>query len=113
MWILTTRGFYSVVQKPWDVQRDTLTVRARVAADLEALRAVCPSLGAVTQDISADYRFRAQAPRLEVSAALERLASEIDYDNFKNEIAQAQGFDRAAVYSAVWRELVQLQRGKM
>ena len=112
MWILTKHGFYSVVQKPWDVQGDTLTVRARVAADLEALRAVCSGLGAVTEDDAADYRYRAQAPRLEVGAALERLALQIDYNNFKNEIAHAQGYERAAVYHGVWHELLQLQRGK-
>ena len=35
MWLFTTSGFFSIVQKTGDVH---LTVWARVAADLDALR---------------------------------------------------------------------------
>jgi hypothetical protein len=35
MWIFTTIGFFSIVQKP---RTDFLTVRARVASDLDDLR---------------------------------------------------------------------------
>ena len=39
MWILSEQGFYSVVQKEWNVRSDSLTIRARCEADLENLRA--------------------------------------------------------------------------
>ena len=48
MWLITPVGFFSIVQKPSDVAADTLTVRARVQGDLEALREqFLPGLGAI------------------------------------------------------------------
>lgn len=38
MWLITPIGFFSVVQKAEDKQRDTLTVRSRVRGDLAALK---------------------------------------------------------------------------
>ena len=110
MWILTTTGFYSIVEKPWDRPHGTLTIRTRVAGDLEALRSQCPELGAVAVDPDADYRFRAQAPRAAVARALSRLAESLDYDNFKNEVAQQQGRERACLYHRVWDVLGTLQQ---
>lgn len=37
MWVVTDFGFFSVVQKPGDAEAGTLTVRARVRGDLEAV----------------------------------------------------------------------------
>ena len=46
MWLFTRFGFFSIVRKPGD---DNLTVRARVAADLDALREqYLPELSATT-----------------------------------------------------------------
>lgn len=50
MWIITPLGFFSIVQKPGDVPTGTLTIRARVRSDLEALKAaVLPGLGKITE----------------------------------------------------------------
>ena len=38
MWAITNFGFFSIVEKPDDEQKRTLTIRARVKADLENLR---------------------------------------------------------------------------
>jgi hypothetical protein len=38
MWIMTTIGFFSIVQKPEDKDDDTMTIRSRVKSDLIALR---------------------------------------------------------------------------
>jgi hypothetical protein len=38
MWLITSIGFFSVVQKPGDKQNSTLTVRSRVRSDLAALK---------------------------------------------------------------------------
>jgi len=38
MWLITSVGFFSIVEKPDDREAGTLTIRARVREDLEALR---------------------------------------------------------------------------
>ncbi len=110
MWLVTTTGFYSVVEKPGDRHAGTLTVRARARADLEALRsASLPELGEIEEDGGADYRFRARAPRKAVAGAISRQIEGIDYDNFKSAIGERQGHARADVYHEVWRALFQIQ----
>lgn len=112
MWLITTTGFYSVVQKPWDRKLGTLTVRARAKTDLEALRAdSLPELGEVLEDADADYRFRAQAPKAAVARAAQAQVSAIDYDNFKSAVGKRQGRERAHIYLDVWGALRQIQDG--
>src|SRR3954451_23252778 len=106
MWLFTTQGFYSVVTHRRD--RDKLLVRARAREDLEALREQIPELR-IFSDPSADYRWRAVVTRAEWVAALAQLASDIDYDNFKNAVAIRQGIDRERLYSRVWAALRSLQ----
>ena len=110
MWLITPIGFFSIVQKPDDRQSDTLTVRARVASDLDALREhYLPELGPIAADRGTDYRFRAVAPRLAVAEAMRRLVHDLDYSNFKNTVAEQQGYQRAATYHKVWDALYTLQ----
>lgn len=107
MWVTTTRGFFSVVahrDKP-----ETVLVRARVREDLEALAELAGPLD-ITDTPDGDYGFRAEAARERWSAALVLLASEIDYGNFKNAVAERQGHERAGVYGRVWSALRELQR---
>lgn len=111
MWIMTSCGFFSIVEKPEDREEHLLTIRARVREDLEALRdRWLPALGPIQDWATSDYRFRARAPRAAVAAALAQLTAAIDYDNFKNEVAKTQGYDRARTYSKVWEVLYGLQR---
>jgi len=110
MWLITTTGFYSIVEKPWDRDGGTLTVRARALADLEALRtAGLPELGEVKEDPTADYRFRAQAPRTAVTRAVAAQVEAIDYDNFKSAVGKRQGRHREHIYHDVWGALHQIQ----
>lgn len=110
MWLLTPEGFFSIVQKPGDAARGTLTVRARVAADLDNLRrTVLPTLGATEAGLGTDYKFRATAPREDVARALGELALRTTYSNFKNAVAHQQGPQRAALYHEVWDVLYTLQ----
>ncbi|TFG44539.1 MAG: hypothetical protein E4H41_07465 [Gemmatimonadales bacterium] len=110
MWLITTTGFYSIVQKPWDEEGGTLTVRARAKADLGALRSAgLPELGEVKEDTDADYRFRAQAPCAAVSRAVQAQVDAIDYDNFKSAVAKRQGSARAHIYHDVWDALYRIQ----
>ena len=111
MWLITTLGFYSVVQKPWDREAGTLTIRARARADLEALRdSYLPDLGDIVESGAADYRFRAQAPQASVAEAARRIVTGIDYDNFKSAVGERQGEAREDVYHRVWQELLAIQR---
>jgi len=108
MWLMTKIGFYSIVQKPWDMKTKTLTVRARCAADLERFRAICPGLGPTKRDDVADYRYRAQGPRESVSDAVWKLANAVNYDNFKSEISKDDP-TRANLYTRCWAALLPIQ----
>lgn len=107
MWLFTTQGFYSVVAHRDDP--DTLIVRARTASDIEALREQIPHIQPF-EDATADYRHRACVSRAEWLTAVAQLTAEIDYDNFKSEVARSQGADRSQLYGRVWAELLRLQR---
>lgn len=110
MWLITPVGFFSIVQKPGDKQNDTLTVRSRVRSDLAALKQhYLPGLGLIQESHDTDYRFRAVAPRSEVSAAMARMVDGLVYSNFKSEVAKKQGHKRASLYHQVWDVLYQLQ----
>jgi ADP-ribose pyrophosphatase YjhB (NUDIX family) len=111
MWLITPTGFFSIVCKPGDRKAGTLTIRARVKSDLEALRQQClPSLGKVTENEGTDYPYRAKAKRSEVAKALAQMVEQLDYDNFKNEVAEKQGHHRAKVYHEVWDVLYDLEK---
>jgi ADP-ribose pyrophosphatase YjhB (NUDIX family) len=110
MWLITPIGFFSVVQKPDDKHAGTLTVRARLRSDLAALKLhYLPGLGAINESSDTDYRFRATAPRADVSAAMSRLVEALDYSNFKAEVAKRQGHARSGLYHDVWSVLYKLQ----
>ena len=110
MWLMTTFGFFSIVQKPEDVGGGLLTIRARVREDLDRLRAVyLPELGPTQESTDSDYRFRARASKEAVAAALTHIAKDIDYSNFKNAVAKRQGPLRAKAYGKVWDVLYGLQ----
>jgi len=108
MWLLTPDGFYSIVQKHGE---SDLCLRARVAADLDRLRErYLPSLTPTTETPGGDYRFRAWASHEAVAEALGTIARELDYDNFKNEVAR-HDHERAHAYHDVWEVLGRLQPG--
>lgn len=110
MWLITPIGFFSIVQKPGDKKTGTLTIRARVRGDLTALKLhYLPGLGPIKESSDTDYRFRATAPRTEVSAAMARLVDGLDYSNFKSEVAKRQGHARSALYHDVWSVIYKLQ----
>jgi ADP-ribose pyrophosphatase YjhB (NUDIX family) len=106
MWLLTPVGFFSIVQKPGDEKADTLTIRSRAKGDLYALRLhYLPSLGEVIANAGTDYRFRASAPRADIAQVMSKLITDINYDNFKNEVTKRQGKARAQTYHKVWDSL--------
>src|SRR5262245_10898578 len=105
MWLATNFGFFSVVQKQGD--RD-LTVRARARQDIEALRAYCPELGPTISTPLRDYGCRAVVPHKAWAMTMAKIGEAIDYSNFKDSVAEQQGYERASIYTTVWAALYDL-----
>lgn len=101
MWIILNNAFLSVVAHR--TKSEVLLVRARVAGDIER---VFPA-AKVVENRSADYRFRAEIPRPEVTAALATVVQTIDYDNFKASVIDGRRHD---AYMNVWSDLKALQK---
>ena len=109
MWIFTDVGFFSVVEKPEDRDARMLTVRSRVAADLDALREkFMPELGPTISGTGTDYRYRAKIAKAAFSEGMKRVSEAVDYDNFKHAVGTRQGYDRARIYARIWTDLLAL-----
>jgi hypothetical protein len=107
MWLFTNVGFFSVVQKPGT---DCLTVRGRVAGDLDRLREhYLPELSATVAGAGTDYPYRATVGHEEFARALAQLVRDVDYPNFKSEVGARMGYERAHVYGRVWGALLDLE----
>jgi 8-oxo-dGTP pyrophosphatase MutT (NUDIX family) len=103
MWLMTTFGYFSIVQKKGTKQ---LTVRARVGSDLDRLRdRYLPTLTPTFEKPGSDYRYRATVSHSDLGAAMAGIVSDIHYDNFKSEVDHVQGHARESVYEKVWRAL--------
>ena len=98
MWLLFNDASLSIVRKP-DQEFGTLTVRARVAGDIER---VCGPDVSVTEGGGTDYPFRAIVPVSAIQYAMVQRLAELDYDNFKASVPEP---DRHAAYSRIWRRL--------
>ncbi len=110
MWIFTTVGFFSVVQKPGD---SFLTVRARVASDLDRLRQkYMPELSGTTSSRGTDYSYRTTISHEDFARGMEKIVKDIHYSNFKAEVEARMGRQRELIYLVVWNTLRKLQRKK-
>ena len=107
MWLFTNIGFFSVVQKS---QTNFLTIRARVASDLDSLRQkYLPGLSITTTKGGTDYPYRATISHAEFAAGLARMGEAINYSNFKNEVAKKMGSRRSHAYHKVWDAMFELE----
>ena len=108
MWIFCKLGFFSAVQhrnKP-----STLLVRGRFRGDLERLlnslppedRAMCSP---VMETPGADYLYRMEMLKHVFAKAVEAIAGEIDYPNFKDSVHEGNWSPRDAAYMGCWSEL--------
>lgn len=103
MWLFTPFGFFSIVRKP-DEQR--LTVRGRTRGDLQRLRQhYLPQAGEPREHAGSDYPWRISCPADDFAAAMQRVVADIDYPNFKDEVALVTGAARARRYAEVWSAL--------
>ena len=86
MWLATQHGYFSIVRKHGE---PGLTVRARVAGDLDALREhFLPELSPTIAGAGTDYPFRGTCSAAAFAAAMASLAEDIDYANFKQRVGQ-------------------------
>jgi hypothetical protein len=123
MWVFTKYGFYSVVcarqgdgrhGQPVDFSR--LMVRARLRGHLDALKARFPELIGeceIQEFAGSDYACRIFVEKARWSRLMALLADDIDYDNFKSEVARHEGARGAAYEHAlhdVWSVMYRLQR---
>lgn len=123
MWLFTKYGFYSAVcarqgdgQNGQPVDPRRIMVRARVRAHLEALQQRLPNLVGgcdIREDIGSDYAYRLFIDKESWSQALVELNAELDYDNFKSEVARFQGSTGRRYEHAlhdVWDVMYRLQK---
>jgi hypothetical protein len=108
MWMLTTRGFYSAVQKPGDGP-NMLTVRARRRDDLDRLRDLLPDAKPYQEKRVSDYAWRIRVSVADWSMVCAVLATEIDYSNFKDEAKKQRGARYANALSRCWTALLSLE----
>ncbi len=123
MWLFTKYGFYSTVcarqgdgSHGQPVDPDRIMVRARVRQHLEALKEHFSELLAeceIKEFVGTDYAFRIFVEKPIWSHVLAGLSDELDYDNFKSEVARFQGQDGAAYEHSlhdVWSVMYRLQK---
>lgn len=123
MWLFTKYGFFSTVcarqgdgrhDQPVDLTR--IMVRARIRSHLDALRERFPKLlGAceIREFTNTDYAFRIFLDKPAWSEVLMELNEELDYDNFKSEVARFQGQAGTAYEHSlheVWSIMYRLQK---
>ena len=101
MWLMTTRGFYSVVEHR--DYADRLIVRARCQTDIVALADLVDGEPVRLED--ADYAWRVEVTRDEWQAAMQVLVGEITYPNFKSEVRDPAHHD---AYMKVWGVMLAL-----
>ena len=103
MWVFTTQGFVSIVQKPGS---ELLTVRARDRRSLDALAALAGV--SVVETPMADYPYRILVDRVVLADWLVGVVGELDYPNFKSAVATSRGWDYAHALTSVWSDMQQV-----
>ena len=125
MWLFTKHGFFSAVcsrqgdgkhGQPVDPNR--IMVRVRLRSHLDALKERFPDLLGqceIREFVGTDYAYRVFVEKPVWSQVLVGLNEELDYDNFKSEVARFQG-SKGVEYEhslrKVWSVMHQLQSGE-
>lgn len=97
MWIFTETGFVSAVRKHGDAD---LSVRARDRDSLEPLQRQAG--GQIVHTPLADYPYRLMVNPSVFAAWLTDSVADLDYSNFKSQVAATRGYDYAHALSGVW-----------
>ena len=78
-------------------------IRARSRGDLEKLKKHAGLSEDVIETLHADYHYRLVVSRKELACCMEMLAEEVDYPNFKSEVARLQDQeDKLNAYHKIW-----------
>lgn len=123
MWLFTKYGFFSVVcARQGDgghgrpIDRGRFMVRARLRSHLDALKERFDGLLGhcdVCEFVGTDYAYRLFVDKATWAEVLGALNDEIDYDNFKAEVARHEGRSGSAYESAlhrVWSAMNRIQK---
>ena len=107
MWLATQHGFYSIVQKsPGEYH-----VRGRVQNDLENLLRLVGTAHQIQTWEGADYRYRIIVGERDFTAIMAALALDLDYPNFKNQIASLPDQqEKLDSFHHIWGIIAQLQK---
>lgn len=105
MWIASSYGFFSIVLK-----EGRFHLRARLRADLEALRAAAGRDSDPIEDWpTADYRYRILAPPGDYPAYIRALMNSVDYANFKDHLHDLPlQHSKLEAYYRLWHALSRL-----
>lgn len=102
MWLFTTDGFISAVFKDGALQ-----VRAR---DKDSLKSLANHVNAsITSKPLADYPYRISTTNSAFADWVSTQALEIDYGNFKSEVAAIKGYEFARPLNRVWDVMHQVE----
>ena len=98
MWLFSESGFISAVRK--HDRPDVFTVRSR---DRKSLEPLAQAAGvAIWISPYGDYPYRAFVEPKVFAEWVETQAMNIDYDNFKNQVAETRGYDYTHSLHDVW-----------
>lgn len=104
MWVFTSTGFISAVQKYGD---KNLTIRARDKKSLEALAITVDSK--ISKTPYADYPYRLVCSHQDFITWLTNEAQRINYDNFKSQVALERGRAFAHPLNTVWSAMHEVE----
>lgn len=97
MWIFTTEGFISAVQKPGDTD---LTIRSRDRGSLASLAQI--TRHDIDTSQGTDYPYRVVVSREQFTQWLAGHAATLDYANFKSAVGRQRGHAFAHPLMDVW-----------
>ena len=102
MWIFTDTGFISAVRKT--ERPDVLTVRSRDRESLEALTSVTGD--EIVSSPQGDYPYRAFVDPSSFSQWVADTALNVDYNNFKSQVATTRGYSYTHALHEVWAAML-------
>ncbi len=91
MWLFTVHGLISVTRSP--MEPDKIQVRARSRQTIEAVSGLLSEMPTIIETGHSDYRYRLIITPADWVALASALAAQVDYDNFKDAVADKFGHD--------------------